>query len=248
MARKPSKNGPSLRKNGCSNIWNCPTAFPRTTRSALLERVAPQAFQRCFAAWIESLSTATAEGVRLLAVDGKTLRRSHDRQHRLGPLHLVSVWASEQGLTLAQIATEEKSNEITAIPLVLELVDLKGAVVTIDAMGCQKAIAQKIIDRGGDYVLPVKGNQDQLQQAVDALFDEHLEDDFARLEVSRIETEEQGHGRLERRTYLQVNVPKTLAGQEHWAGLCDAGSSDPHPRDGREGDGRRAMLHQQSEA
>jgi predicted transposase YbfD/YdcC len=201
-----------------------PNGIPsHDTFGRFLERVDPQAFQRCFAAWIGSLSTDTADGVRLLAVDGKTLRRSHDRQRRLGPLHLVSVWASEQGLTLAQIATEEKSNEITAIPLVLELVDLKGAVVTIDAMGCQKAIAQKIIDRGGDYVLPVKGNQDHLQQAVETLFDEHLEDDFARLNVSRIETEEQGHGRLERRTYLQVNVPKTLAGREDWAGLRTLG-------------------------
>jgi predicted transposase YbfD/YdcC len=188
-----------------------------------LERVDPQAFQRCFAAWIDSLMTTAADGVRLLAIDGKTLRRSHDHRNRLGPLHLVSVWASEHGLTLAQVATEEKSNEITAIPAVLELIDLQGAVVTIDAMGCQKAIAQRIIDRGADYVLPVKGNQGNLEQAVEAFFDEHLEDDFARVQVSRFETEEQAHGRLERRTYLQVNVPPTLSGREAWAGLCTIG-------------------------
>ncbi len=91
---------------------------------------------------------------------------------------------------MGQVATEEKSNEITAIPAVLELVDVKGAIVTIDAMGCQKAIAEKIIERGGDYVLPVKGNQGRLEQAVETYFDEHLENDFAGIEVSRFETEE----------------------------------------------------------
>ena len=193
------------------------------TLRRFLERVDPQAFQRCFAAWIESLLIPDSEGARLLSIDGKTLRRSHDRKHKLGPLHLVSVWASDQGLTLAQVATEEKSNEITAIPAVLELVDVKGAIVTIDAMGCQKAIAEKIVERGGDYVLPVKGNQGHLEQAVETYFDEHLEDDFTGVQVSRFETEEKHHGRIERRTYLQVNVPDTLAGRQEWAGLRTLG-------------------------
>ena len=193
------------------------------TLRRFLERVDPQAFQRCFVAWIESLVIPDADGVRLLSIDGKTLRRSHDRKHKLGPLHLVSVWASEQGLTLGQVATEEKSNEITAIPAVLDLVDVKGAIVTIDAMGCQKAIARVIIERGGDYVLPVKGNQERLEQAVEAFFDEHLEDDFARVAVSRYQTEEKCHGRLERRTYVQVNAPQSLAGRDDWSGLRTLG-------------------------
>ncbi len=193
------------------------------TLRRFLERVDPQAFQRSFTAWIESLLIPDSEGARLLNIDGKTLRRSHDRKRGLGPLHLVSVWASEQGLTLGQVATEEKSNEITAIPAVLDLVDVKGAIVTIDAMGCQKAIAEKIIERGGDYVVPVKGNQGNLEQAVEAFFDEHLEDDFARVKVSRFETEEKRHGRIERRTYLQVNVPLALAGRQEWAGLRTLG-------------------------
>lgn len=201
-----------------------PRGIPsRDTLRRFLERVDPEAFQRCFAAWIESLLIPDVDGARLLNIDGKTLRRSHDRKHGLGPLHLVSVWASEQGLTLAQVATEEKSNEITAIPAVLELVDVKGAIVTIDAMGCQKAIAQKIIERGGDYLLPVKGNQGHLEQAVEAYFDKHLEDDFTGVKVSRFETEEKHHGRLERRTYLQVNVPRTLAGRDEWTGLRTLG-------------------------
>jgi predicted transposase YbfD/YdcC len=105
-------------------------------------------------------------------------------------------------LTLAQVATAEKSNEITAIPVLLELVDVQGAIVTIDAMGCQKAIAKKIVDLGGDYVLPVKGNQGSLEDAVEAFFDDHLEDDFARVQAKRLETVERRHGRIERRIYL----------------------------------------------
>lgn len=191
------------------------------TIGRILQRLNPLAFQQCFSAWLESFLDGS--GVRLLNIDGKTLRRSHDRKHKLGPLHVVSVWASEEGLTLAQVATAEKSNEITAIPVLLELVDIQGAIVTIDAMGCQKAIAKKIVDLGGDYVLPVKGNQGRLEEAVEAFFDDHLEDDFARVQAKRLETVERRHGRIERRIYLQVPTPKTLAGREEWAGLKTLG-------------------------
>ena len=199
-----------------------PNGIPsRDTVRRLLERLNPLAFQQCFSAWLESLMGEDKE--RLLNIDGKTLRRSHDHKNKLGPLHLVSVWASEHGLTLGQVATDEKSNEITAIPVLLDLVDVKGAIVTIDAMGCQKAIAKKIVDLGGDYVLPVKGNQGRLEQAVEKYFDEHLEDDFARTKVSRFETEERRHGRLERRSYFQVDVPATFADREEWVGLKTLG-------------------------
>jgi len=117
----------------------------------------PQAFQACFAEWLTALRTAASEATGVdrptLAVDGKTDRRSHDRKRNVGALHAVSVWASELGLSLAQVATEQKSNEITAIPKALALVDLKGAIVTIDAMGTQTAIAQQIVDSSGDYTL-----------------------------------------------------------------------------------------------
>jgi predicted transposase YbfD/YdcC len=199
-----------------------PNGLPsHDTVGRVLERVNPLAFQKCFSLWLDSL--IGDEKVRLLNIDGKTLRRSHDRKKNLGPLHLVSVWASEQGLTLGQVATDEKSNEITAIPVLLDLVDVKGAIVTIDAMGCQKAIAKKIVDLGGAYVLPVKGNQGRLEQAVEEYFDEHLEDDFARIKVSRFETEERRHGRLEHRSYFQVDAPVTLEGREEWAGLKTLG-------------------------
>jgi predicted transposase YbfD/YdcC len=199
-----------------------PNGIPsRDTVRRVLERLKPLAFQRCFSTWLQAL--LGDDTTRLLNIDGKTLRRSHDRKNKLGPLHLVSVWASERGLTLGQVATEQKSNEITAIPELLDVVDVKGAIVTIDAMGCQKAIAAKIIERGGDYVLPVKGNQGRLEEAVAKYFEDQLEDDFARVKASRFETEERRHGRLERRSYFQVDAPKSLAGYEEWAKLKTLG-------------------------
>src|SRR5947209_6744453 len=130
----------------------------------------PAAFQACFFNWLQALraKAAAASGVDqpVFAVDGKTARRSHDRANGLGALHTVSVWASDFGLSLGQVACAEKSNEITAIPELLALADIKGAIITIDAMGTQKAIAEQIIDSKADYVLALKGNQDSLHQQV----------------------------------------------------------------------------------
>ena len=127
----------------------------------VLMTINPQAFQACYSVWLQSLyDHAQEENGKtqpLLNIDGKTLRRSHDRSRGLGALHSVSVWAADYGMTLAQVACEEKSNEITAIPEVLKLVDIKGAIITIDAMGTQKKIAKQIVDAGGDYVLATVG-------------------------------------------------------------------------------------------
>jgi predicted transposase YbfD/YdcC len=170
-----------------------------------------------------------------LAIDGKTLRGSHDRRHDLGPLHLVSVWATQQGVTLGQVATEAKSNEITAIPVLLDQLDLENAVVTIDAAGCQKSIAAKIVDGGGDYVLALKDNQPTLYRAVCDWFEERLEDDFAGVPVSRWEEHETGHGRVEHRYYFQVRVPDDLPGRTAWAGLKTIGMAiRTSQRDGQE--------------
>lgn len=193
----------------------------KDTYRRVLQRLRPEAFQRCFKDWLQSL--VGIHDVRFLAIDGKTLRRSHDRKNDLGSLHLVSVWATEQNLTLAQVATAAKSNEITAIPQVLELVDVKGAIVTIDAMGTQTAIAAKIVDGEGDYVLPLKGNQSQMEQTVTDYFADHMEDDFARVKVSRLETTETRHGRVEKRSYFQVNAPNDLKGRQRWKGLRTLG-------------------------
>jgi predicted transposase YbfD/YdcC len=187
----------------------------------------PEAFQACFVRWLASLRAhaAAATGIEqpVLAIDGKTLRRSHDRGKDLGALHSVSVWASEFGLSLGQVACAEKSNEITAIPELLRFVDIKGAIITIDAMGTQKAIAEQIIDRGADYVLALKGNQETLHQAVIDYIDEQSKDGFTQAQARSHVTTEKGHGREEIRSYTQMPVPDRLTQLELWKGLQSVG-------------------------
>ncbi len=135
----------------------------------LLMALKPEAFQRCFQDWITHAVQRDEGGpARLIAIDGKTCRRSHDAAHGLGPLHIVSAWASEEGIALGQVAAEAKSNEITAIPLLLEQIELTDTLITIDAMGCQKEIARAIADGGGDFVIAVKDNQPRLREAIAA--------------------------------------------------------------------------------
>ena len=186
----------------------------------------PATFQACFAVWIEELLAAhesDSTGKTLLNIDGKTLRRSHDRAKDLGALHTVSVWAGEFGLTLAQVSCDEKSNEITAIPEVLRLVDVKGAIVTIDAMGTQKEIARQIVDAKGDFVLALKGNQGNFHKAVADYVDRQLETDFRGIGARRHETREKRHGREDHRIYVQFPVPEDLPGRRAWRGLKTIG-------------------------
>lgn len=199
----------------------------------------PLSFQECFANWLTALRNAAMAAAGLekvcLAIDGKTLRRSHDAKKNLGALHSVSCWASELGLSLGQVSTEEKSNEITAIPLVLSLVDLKGAIVTIDAMGTQTDIAQKIVDGQADYVLALKGNQGTLFQAATDYLEACSRTDFEDCGATRLETTEKRHGRTETRTYLQLPVPKDLSGASRWPGLQTLGAAILYCiRDGKE--------------
>ena len=199
----------------------------------------PGAFQACFANWLQSLrdtAAAATNGKRpVLAVDGKTARRSHDRKNGLGALHCVSVWASEYGLSLGQVACAEKSNEITAIPELLRLVDLRGAIITIDAMGTQKAIAAQIIEGEADYVLALKGNQETVHQAVIGYIEEQSKNDFADVKARRHQTQETGHGREETRRYIQMPVPEELPGRESWEGLKSIGMVESRCiRDGKE--------------
>jgi predicted transposase YbfD/YdcC len=193
----------------------------------VLMALQPGAFQSCFVKWLESLRAQAAEttGIQqpVLAVDGKTLRRSHDRRKALGALHSVTVWASEYGLSLGQVACAEKSNEITAIPELLRLVDIRGAIITIDAMGTQKAIAEHIIGSGADYVLALKGNQGTLHDAVIEYIEKQSHDDFATAKAHRHVTRETGHGRQETRSYLQMPVPENLHGARGWKGLRSIG-------------------------
>jgi predicted transposase YbfD/YdcC len=205
-----------------------PNGIPRKdVFRRVLMALKPAAFQACFANWLRSLRAAAARATGVtqpvLAVDGKTVRRSHDRKHGLGALHSVSVWASDFGLSLGQVACAEKSNEITAIPELLRLVDIQGAIITIDAMGTQKAIAEQIIEGEADYVLALKGNQETLHQAVIDHINEQWEDDFARVKARRHQTKETGHGREETRSYIQLPVPESLPGLALWKGLKSMG-------------------------
>ena len=158
-------------------------------------------------------------GVRHIAIDGKTLRHSGGGSSALRQLHLVSAWATETNLVLGEVAPEEKSNEITAIPKLLEMLDLKGAFVTIDAMGCQKEIAQKIVDQGGDYLLTVKDNHPQLKEDLLACFERAYATNYQGVEYDWHQTEETGHGRHEKRLYEVIVEPQGIRQSEPWANL-----------------------------
>jgi len=205
----------------------------------VLMTLQPGTFQTCFVKWLQVLRAEAAEATGIeqpvLAVDGKTLRRSHDRRQALGALHCVSVWASEFGLSLGQVACAEKSNEITAIPELLRLVDIRGAIITIDAMGTQKAIAEQIVDGGADYVLTLKGNQETLYDAVIDYVDQQSRDDFAQAKARQHITREVSHGRDETRSYIHMPVPDTLRELELWKGLQSIGVvTSVCVRDGKE--------------
>ena len=163
-------------------------------------------FAQALFQWTQALHEAT--GGKLIGIDGKALRRSLSRKSGKAMLHLVTAWASENGLTLGQVACEEKSNEITAIPELLKLLSLKGSTVTIDAMGCQKEIAAQIREQKGHYVLALKGNQSGLQEDVQELFVEAIDTDFAERKHDIHETRETGHGRTEERTCHVLEIPK----------------------------------------
>ena len=215
-----------LKQEFLLQVLDLPNGIPsKDVFRRVLMALKPAAFQACFANWLQSLraeaTAATGVDQPILAVDGKTARRSHDRTNGLGALHSVSVWASEFGLSLGQVACAEKSNEITAIPELLRLVDIQGAIITIDAMGTQKAIAAQIIEGKADYVLALKRNQETLHQAVIDYIDEQLEGDLASAQEHM--TTEKGHGREEMRTYLQLPAPEKLPGFMRWKGLKSVG-------------------------
>ena len=247
MAVLAGANGPTsiakwalIKEKFLGGVLDLPNGVPRKdVFRRVLALVDPAAFQACFADWLASLRAAAAGATGIeqpvLAVDGKTARRSHDRANGLGALHAVSVWASEFGLSLGQVACAEKSNEITAIPELLRLVDIKGAIITIDAMGTQKAIAAQIVDQGADYVLAVKGNQETLHDAVIDYVKRQFETDFAGVDVRQHSTSEIAHGRVETRRYMHVPVPADLADSGLWKGLKSIGVAiSACVRDGRE--------------
>jgi len=206
------------KKEWLQSVLTLPHGLPsRDCVRRVLSTLRPEAFQTCFQSWIASL-IHEEEGARMIAIDGKTLRRSHDQREGLGPLHLVSAWAGDHGLALGQVATEEKSNEITAIPALLDRIDVQGAVVTIDAMGCQKDIAQKIVDGGGDYVLAVKDNQPTLYAAIEEVFRDERQDELRKRPHWEHQTRETGHGRRDERYYGLARIPRDFPGTNAWPG------------------------------
>ncbi len=209
-------------------VIDLPNGVPRKdVFRRVLSLLNPTAFQTCFAAWLASLREQAAAATQIdqpiYAIDGKTARRSHDRKKALGALHAVSVWASEFGLSLGQVACAEKSNEITAIPELLRLVDIQGAIITIDALGTQKAIAAQIIEQKADYVLALKGNQETLYDAVIEYIDRQLEQDFAGTGARQYTTTATAHGRDETRCYTHLPAPDDLPNKAQWKGLKSIG-------------------------
>lgn len=176
-----------------------------------------RAFQEAFVAWTQSVAKLTDGEV--VAIDGKTLRRSHDRRNGQRAVHMLSAWANANRLSLGQVATAEKSNEITVIPELLALLELKGCIVTIDAMGCQTAIAERIVAQGADYVLAVKDNQPELYAAMRDYFDIARAHNFAEVPVDAYEETDAGHGRCEVRRCWVVEDLNTLPEARRWAGL-----------------------------
>ena len=198
-----------------------PNGIPsHDTFGNVFSRLDPEQFQSCFVEWTQAVADLLPGEV--VAIDGKTVRRSHDKKAGRQAIHLVSAWASANTLTLGQVKTEEKSNEITAIPRLLEMLELSGCIVTIDAMGCQKEIARGIVDRGADYLLAVKENQGQLYQDVRDLFEAGDGTGLDQLPHDCATTLNKGHGRIERRECWAIDDPaclEYLSTRGEWPGL-----------------------------
>jgi predicted transposase YbfD/YdcC len=207
----------------CKQEWfktflELPNGIPsHDTFGRVFAALDPQAFEECFIQWITALTTAS-QG-RLVAIDGKTIRRSLDAANDKAAIHMVSAWCQANHMVLGQVATDAKSNEITAIPELLKLLDLSGAVVTIDAAGCQKKIAQRIIEQGGDYIFGLKGNQGGLHAETVTLFDQCLRDDCYGMPYTTDATTNGGHGRIEERQIWATSEVGWFAERDKWKDL-----------------------------
>ncbi len=175
--------------------------------------VSTQELETCFLNWVQSVVEVVDD---VIAIDGKQLRRSYDRASNKAAIHMVSAWASENGMVIGQVKTDEKSNEITAIPELLKVLELKGCIVTIDAMGCQKQIAEQIVTGEADFVLALKGNQGNLYQDVYQFFQDSIDTNFEGLDWDYHETEDSNHGRVEIRRYWTVSSLGALSELNDW--------------------------------
>ncbi len=189
--------------------------------NAVLGAIKPAEFETCLLSWITALHEITAG--QIVAIDGKTLRRSFDAASSKSAIHMVSAWATANQISLGQVIVDQKSNEITAIPQLLKILELSGCLVTIDAMGCQTEIAQAILNAKGDYVLAVKSNQRTLYDGLAWFFCYHGAFNYADMPVGRHKTHEEGHGRQETRSYFVCDVPDDLPGRHRWPKLSTIG-------------------------
>ena len=187
----------------------------------LYARICPGQLQEGFLSWVQSVVEVTRGDI--IPIDGKTLRRSYDRAEGRGAIHMVSAWSSANGVVLGQLKTEEKSNEITAIPQLLGMLDIKGCIVTIDAMGCQREIAKKIVAQGGDYVLALKGNHAGLYEDVQLYMDSVIAQELKNKPVGTAYTLDKGHGRIEERRYWVTDDIDWLSQKKDWEGLKSIG-------------------------
>jgi len=194
------------------------------TFGRVLSLINPREFEKCFLEWVKSVAEKT-EG-DIVSIDGKTLRRSYDKKSNKAAIHMVSAWSASNGCVLGQLKTEEKSNEITAMPELLKVLDLHGCIVTIDAMGTQKTIARQIVDGGGEYLLAVKGNQTSLHEEIIGFFKDAAMNNFNGFEHSFFEEENKGHGRIEHRKYWASDNVEWMKCKDDWKGLKMVGMTE----------------------
>ena len=220
------------KKDWLSRFLDLSAGIPSHDRfNAVLAAIKPAEFEACLLSWITALHEITSGQV--VAIDGKTLRRSFDAASSKSAIHMVSAWATANHISLGQVVVDEKSNEITAIPQLLRMLEISGALVTIDAMGCQVDVAKTITDCDADYVLAVKKNQQTLFDAISWFFLTQREQDFAKVRVSRHQTQEKGHGRIETRSYYVCSVPRDLADRKRWPRLAAIGWAISDTRAGK---------------
>lgn len=208
----------SAKSDWFAKFLSLPNGIPsHDTFNRIFSRIDPDAFMTCFTSWIESLRPVL--GKEVVAVDGKTLRRSHDKSDNKAAIHMVSAWATESALVLGQVKTSEKSNEIVAIPELLESLALEGCLVSIDAMGCQKNIAKKIVSKNADFLLAVKDNQPTLKAAIQETLDHRHPKPYNNPVIDYYETEGKSRNRHEiRRCWVTQSLGK-LDRVEDWGGL-----------------------------
>lgn len=210
------------RKRWLSKFLTLPRGIPsHDTFGRIFERMNPREFQDSFKQWIASVAKQTKGEV--VAIDGKTLRRSHDKSDDKKAIHMISAWASSNQIILGQLKTEEKSNEITAIPYLLKLLDLSGCIITIDAMGTQKKIAQAITAQNNDYILALKENHKTLHEDATRFFDNMGSMEKEGYTFDEYTTVDGGHGRVETRRYLMTSDIEWLDCKEDWPGLKSLG-------------------------